>query len=124
MTNGKYSAFIKRSKNSFEYRLAKVQNHFALRIETLMKEKGFKQKDLANEISAKPAYVSRILRGDTNVSIKTMLKLAEALDAEVHLNLMPKNDEKIHWGGLNRTPKKSVRQSVISSWSNMERKAS
>lgn len=125
MANTKYSAFLNRSRNSFESRLARVQNHFALRIESLMKEKGFKQKDLANSIGAKPAYISRILRGDTNVSTKTIVKLADALNAEVHLNLMPRNCNTVHWGGMDRKAKQPHPNSAISSWTQIQnRKAS
>lgn len=93
----KYSNFINKAKSSFSYRLARLQNKFALDIERLMDHQNLKQKDLAKKARVKPAYISRVLRGDTNLSMKTMLKLAIALDSDISLQVKPQRKSSTLW---------------------------
>lgn len=51
----------------------------AKKIEELMRERGVKQKDIADHLNVSPAYVSSILRGSKPVTASTASKFTQAL---------------------------------------------
>lgn len=55
----------------------------------IMDEKGISRAELARRIGKSPAYVTQILRGDTNFTIGTMVRLAQALGCRLRLHLAP-----------------------------------
>jgi DNA-binding XRE family transcriptional regulator len=50
---------------------------------------GMTRAELARRLGATPAYVTKILRGSANFTLDTMVRLARALDAELHVPLTP-----------------------------------
>jgi transcriptional regulator with XRE-family HTH domain len=56
----------------------------------LMDEKGVSRSELARRIGTSPAYVTQVLRGNANYTLKTMTKLGLALDSELRIHLAPK----------------------------------
>jgi transcriptional regulator with XRE-family HTH domain len=44
----------------------------------------------AEKIESSPAYVTKLLRGDTNFTLESMVKVARALDSEIRVELVPK----------------------------------
>jgi len=57
-----------------------IQVKLGARIKKIRKEKGFSQEQLALKSKLHRTYISDIERGDRNVSIKNIEKIAEALD--------------------------------------------
>ncbi|MGW8444473.1 helix-turn-helix domain-containing protein [Paenibacillus sp. S33] len=49
-------------------------------IRTLRKEKGLTQQSLADEIDSSFSYIGRVERGESNVTIETIIKIAAALN--------------------------------------------
>lgn len=59
-------------------------SEIARRIYALIKDnRKLNQEKLANSIGAKPQYISRILRGKENLTLKTIYKLSKALHFEL-----------------------------------------
>jgi DNA-binding XRE family transcriptional regulator len=56
---------------------------------TRMRQLDVSRSQLASRIGVNPAYISKILRGDTNFSLETMVKIANALDSEFRCQLQP-----------------------------------
>jgi transcriptional regulator with XRE-family HTH domain len=52
-----------------------------------MERQGVTRTELARRLGATPAYVTKILRGKVNFTLATMVRLARALDGEVHVQL-------------------------------------
>jgi len=52
-----------------------------------MERQGVTRTALAQRLGATPAYVTKILRGKVNFTLATMVRLARALDAELHVGL-------------------------------------
>lgn len=59
-----------------------------------MKQLGLKKKDLAERIGVSSAWVSKIIKGEQNVTLKTLARLEDALDIDMTYSL--------------RHPKKSI----------------
>jgi len=60
--------------------VAKVD--FATTIDKAIKDKNWTRKEFAEAIGASPAWVTKVLRGDVNLTIETMAKLAMAVGWE------------------------------------------
>jgi transcriptional regulator with XRE-family HTH domain len=55
-----------------------------------MKERGITTSALAEKINVKPPYVSKILRGTSNFTLDSIIKIASAVEADFVFDLVPK----------------------------------
>ena len=62
---------------------------FALRLRALRKERGLSQEDLADLAGIHRTYVGSVERGERNVSIDSMERLALALKVDLSQLLLP-----------------------------------
>lgn len=58
-------------------------SNIARRIIAAMKTQGIQQNQLAEKIQVRPQYISRIVKGQENLSLATIAKIAEALNQEL-----------------------------------------
>lgn len=68
---------------------SKLKVGFVGEIWNLMHQNELTGKELAKRLSISEARVSKILKGDTNLTIDTIAKLACAVNAEVNLSIKP-----------------------------------
>ena len=61
----------------------KFRARLSLQIEKMLVSKKWSQRDLARAADLKESYVSRLLRGDANPTLKTIAKLSSALGGAV-----------------------------------------
>ena len=54
-----------------------------------MDQQGISRAELARRLGTSQAYVTRVLRGNANFTLKTMSKLALALEMELEVGLRP-----------------------------------
>jgi len=52
---------------------------------------GISRGELASRLKSSPAYVSKILGGGTNFTLESMVKVSEALDADLKIEMVSKN---------------------------------
>jgi len=64
---------------------------FAVAMERMMGKSNLTKSDLARRIGSSPAYITKVLRGDSNLTIHTMVKLARAAEGSLHLHISPRN---------------------------------
>jgi transcriptional regulator with XRE-family HTH domain len=76
-----------RETHTFKVETAKME--FTEDLVRLMNERGFSNSDLARAIGVNPAYITKILRGTSNFTLDTMVKIATALDCEYRSHLQP-----------------------------------
>ena len=67
--------------------LAKID--FTEEICKRMDELGITRKELAERMGSSQAYVTKVLRGNANFTIESMVKIAKALDSEFRSVLQP-----------------------------------
>jgi transcriptional regulator with XRE-family HTH domain len=63
---------------------------FTEAVVTRMEELGVSKSNLAEKLKCKPSYVTKFLRGGTNFTLESMVKIALALDSEISIRLRPK----------------------------------
>lgn len=56
-------------------------------------ESGLTQKELSERSGINQANISKIESGDSSPSLKTMKKLADAMDMELRIEFVPKNNK-------------------------------
>jgi len=62
---------------------------------------------LAEKIGCSPAYISKILKGDANFTIETMVKISRALDSKLCIHLSASHED-IHWRGVVKNKRATV----------------
>jgi len=70
-------------KPSFDNVAAKMALDFEAEVFLRLKKLGLKRKDLAERLGVSPAAVSKLLAENSNMTLKTMAKVAVALGCEV-----------------------------------------
>lgn len=107
-------AALNEARDTHEYRAEGASIEFTNALVTRMREVGLSRSELARKIKTSPAYVSKILRGDTNFSLDTMVKIATALTSEFRCHLQP-SGAKSQWLDVysTRTRKTSFKNAEI-----------
>lgn len=84
LESGKEKAMRKKDSVDFFLSLPVLQSDvlkqdFAYRLESILKKEKISKKELAKTLNTSSAWVSKVLRGDANLTIDTMCKLVEAV---------------------------------------------
>jgi transcriptional regulator with XRE-family HTH domain len=79
---------------------AQILRFLAARIKTLRRSKDWSQEDLAEHASMQRSYIADLERGFRNPSVRTLLKIANALGVLVPTLL--EDEGKVKRGGSNR----------------------
>lgn len=102
-------ALMAEARQTHAYKAQGASLEFTEDMVRLMQDLKMTNSELALRISASPAYVTKILRGGTNFTLDTMVKIATALDAEFRCHLQRRGLEST-W--VDYTVVKARRQSV------------
>ena len=72
-----------------DYWISELIINFTDDLYRAMKKKNIKKSELATKLGTSPAYITKVLRGDVNFTLKTMFRLAKAVGEsfDVHLGL-------------------------------------
>ena len=123
MNISSHTNFLKRVRDSFQYRLAMVQNNLANILDKKIVASGLSKKDFSKKAGIKPSYLTRVLRGEQNLSLRTLVKLADAVDARVEISFPQKNVSTCTWIYLVESEKpvrKAAKASYIEDWKKRE----
>lgn len=93
------------------YLAEKLSVAFLAELNTQMKSLDVSNAELARRMDVSPAYITKVFRGPSNLSVETLAKLAKAVDCEVHLHLASCN-ARVRWLDVFHDAPKSGRQST------------
>lgn len=99
MTKFTLSQSLVSLKDSVEYKAQKKSVDFLAKTLALMQERGVTKKELATIVGCTPAYISKLFNGSANMSLETMVKLADALNSEVNIQICDKH-QSLRWFGV------------------------
>jgi len=77
--------------DDIEYKTEATKIEFAVAISRRMKQLQMSKSDLANAASTSNAYITKVLRGDSNLTIESLVKFSEAVSGDLHIHISPKN---------------------------------
>lgn len=83
-----FRARLEAAKQSDSFWFERAKNDFAVAIGRLLRTRGMTQVELAQALEVAPALVSKTLRGDSNVTIETMVKYARAAGGSLELRVV------------------------------------
>lgn len=115
--HNQWQTWVADFKASPEYVAENIKLDFAVTLERRMDQLGLSRADLARKLGTSQAAITNTLRGDANLTIDRMARLAHALDATVHVHLAP-TATKVRWfevhDGVSAVPKDQI--STAKAW--------
>ncbi len=85
-----FSDKIDQLKGDFEFRFETIIYRLTEKIAQKMEEKKITRTELAKRMNVSSPYVTKILRGNANFTLRSMLSLADALDQELKIDFEEK----------------------------------
>lgn len=79
-----------------DYWISALILDFTENLHRLMKKKNIKKSELAKQLGTSAAYITKVLRGDANFTLKTMFRLAKAVGGNLQLRVVSDETE-IQW---------------------------
>lgn len=64
-------------------RWLRYSGFIAMAVSSRLKELGLSQKDLAQKMDSSPQYISKLLRGNENLTLETIAKLEDCLEMDL-----------------------------------------
>src|SRR3989338_1461580 len=86
--NKKLAAYLAERKKTDVYWVESAKLDFAMKLEKQIRLANLSYATLAKKIGTSAAYISKIFRGDTNVTIETMVKLSRATGARLNIEIV------------------------------------
>ncbi|MGC3974147.1 MAG: helix-turn-helix transcriptional regulator [Nitrospira sp.] len=78
------------ARNTFDYRVERVIFNIAEQVCKIIEGQGVSRSELAQRLAVSPAYVTKLLNGNPNLTIKTLLKISDALGQTLDIRFAPK----------------------------------
>jgi len=95
-TQNWFTQQLNKFKDDIEFRLEMLILEITERICRTMAEKNMNRKDLAERLNVSPPAVTKILNGNSNFTLKTLLTIAHALDQELIIEFREKDAVNYH----------------------------
>jgi len=86
--NKKLAAYLAERKKTDVYWVESAKLDFAMKLEKQIRQSNLSYATLAKKIGTSAAYISKIFRGDTNMTIETMVKLTRASGARLNIEIV------------------------------------
>lgn len=87
----KYLKMLREAEESLRFWTHKAMREFTIGVIKRMDDRGTSRAELADALQVSPAYVSKVLRGDVNLTLESMVKLARAVGGRLCVGII---DEK------------------------------
>ena len=84
-----FEELYEKAKEKETYLSATIVLEFTEGLSELMEVNNISRKELAQRLGTSPAYVTKILRGDVNFMVYSMVRLAKAVGGTVQVHIGP-----------------------------------
>jgi len=75
------------ARSHYEYVAHRLSIDFALHLNRGLEKNQISRRELADKIGCSPAYITKVLRGDANFTLRSMAKLAHAVNLDLKLDV-------------------------------------
>jgi ribosome-binding protein aMBF1 (putative translation factor) len=96
------SAFARQAREEGAYWTERAKLDFAQQLENQRRRSKLTYSQLAHLLGHSAAYVSKVFRGDANVTIESMVKLADAAGGRVQITIVDQVAQLEPWGSWDR----------------------
>lgn len=87
MSKKSFAALYAKLESTPAYQAEKLAVAFLAELNAFMQAHDVSNAELARRANVSPAYITKVFRGPSNLSIETLTKLADAVGCKVHLHL-------------------------------------
>ncbi len=89
-TYGWFKDEFEKAEDTFDFKLESLEILLIERLIARMEECGISRSDLAGRMNTSKAYISKLFNNGSNMTLKSMLVLAEAVDCSLSIELVEK----------------------------------
>lgn len=94
--------FIDRAKDCDAYWVEKTKLDFAMSLENQRRVSGMTYAALAKKIATSAAYITKVFRGESNLTIESMVKLARATGGRLNIEVVDASTQPMIWNATHR----------------------
>ena len=94
MKKKSFKELLNEAKGQDTYWIGSAILDFTEGLYKMMEANGVSGSDLARRLGVSPAYITKVLRGNINFTIDSMVRLVRAAGGEVHIQVTPKTNIK------------------------------
>ena len=94
MKKKSFKELLDQAKGRDTYWVASLILDFTEGLHKIMESNGVSRSELARRLGVSPAYVTKVLRGNVNFTLDSMVSLIRAAGGEVSLQVAPKAQKK------------------------------
>ncbi len=99
-----FEALYKDVKQKDAYRTSDAIYSFTEELARLAETEGVSRAEIARRLGTSAAYITKIFRGDVNFTVESMVRLARAVGARLHVHLALEGHQ-VRWFDLPRPGK-------------------
>lgn len=97
------------ARGTFEYKLEGLELEVTETILRVMEEKGISRSDLAQKLGVSKAAVSKLLNNGSNMTLKRLLTIAEAMDLNLSVNFLS-SEQNVGQGVIEYNPRAQTKR--------------
>lgn len=97
MSIGTFKELFSKLENNPVYWVESAKLKFTEELCRILSIEGISRADFAQRIGSHRSYVTKILRGNVNFTLESMVRLTRALNAEIEFKIVPKNRNVSMW---------------------------
>ena len=94
MKKKSFKELFDQAKRRDTYWVSSLILDFTEGLHKMMEANGVSRSELARRLEVSPAYITKVLRGNVNFTLDSMVRLARAAGGEVSLQVAPKAQKK------------------------------
>jgi len=88
-----FQEMLDKYRDDFEFRLEELILDFTEKIVQKMHEQDISRAELARRLGVSRAFVTKLLNGNPNLTIKTMMSIADVLGCDLNIDLHPRGSK-------------------------------
>ena len=102
----RFKKLLEKHKNDPEYKLEGIILRVSEKIAGIMEDRHMTRGRLAERLGCSPAYVTKLLKGSENLTLKKLFEVSSALEADLVIDMVPSIGDAIkrHRGNSDSTP--------------------
>lgn len=93
MTSKTFTQLLAEARRRDTYWAERAKLDFVVALNRLMERRGVSRTAFAKRLGSSAAYITKVMKGDVNFTIESMVKLTRALDGSLDLQVRAREDE-------------------------------
>ncbi len=92
MTSKRFQRLLEDARKQDDYWVHDAIHEFTEGLHALMERRNVSKSELARRIESSPAYITKVMRGNTNFTLASMVRLVRALDGKLKVKVSADED--------------------------------